>query len=58
MAQQLGREGFEVTLNFDQGDEPLDKHVDLPPYKNSEHLKLQLDQWVSTSFGIVARRPA
>lgn len=58
MAQKLGERGFNVCLNFDLGDEPLDHHVDVAPYKDDEHLKLQIAEWVTTSFGLVAGRPA
>lgn len=58
MARDLMAEGFEVTLNFDMGDQPMDQHVDVPPYEDDVHLKLQLMTWVTTSFGLVARRPA
>lgn len=58
MARDLMAEGFEVALNFDMGDQPVDKHIDMPPYALDNHLKLQLSDWVTTSFGLVARRPA
>mgnify|MGYP006283543521 CR=1 FL=1 len=58
MARDLMAEGFEVTFNFDMGDQPLDRHIDMPPYAIDNHLKLQLAQWVTTSFGLVVRRPA
>jgi SAM-dependent methyltransferase len=57
MARDLMAEGFEVTLNFDMGDHELDRHIDVPPYGHDHHLKLQLADWVTTSFGLVARRP-
>lgn len=57
MARDLMAEGFEVTLNFDMGDQPLDKHIDMPPYAMDNHLKLQLLEWVTTSFGLVVHRP-
>jgi SAM-dependent methyltransferase len=31
MAQALGGQGFQVELNFDLGNEPLDQYIDLPP---------------------------
>lgn len=34
----------------------LDSHVDLPPYKDTLHLKLMLMGYVSTSIGIVVQR--
>jgi SAM-dependent methyltransferase len=58
MARDLMADGFEVALNFDMGDQPIDRHIDQPPYCLDNHLKLQLSQWVTTSFGLVARRPA
>lgn len=57
MARDLMAEGFEVTLNFDLGDQPLDRHIDMAPYAVDNHLKLQLAKWVTTSFGLVVRRP-
>jgi hypothetical protein len=46
------------VLNFDTGDQPLDLHVDVPPYRQTDHLKLQIAQWVSTSFGLIVRKAA
>jgi hypothetical protein len=34
----------------------VDQHVDVPPYADSEHLKLAIQQYVTTSFGIIVRR--
>lgn len=58
MIADLTREGFRVEVNWDLGDQPLDHHVDVPPYSEDRHLKLRLDQWVSTSFGIIIHRPS
>ena len=58
MIADLTREGFRVEVNWDLGDQPLDHHVDVPPYSVDKHLKLRLDQWVSTSFGIIIHRPS
>ncbi len=57
MIADLTKMGLEVDTNWDLGDHPLDYHVDMPPYSMDNHLKLQLDRWVSTSFGLIARRP-
>jgi hypothetical protein len=43
-------------LRIEAGDLPPDYLVDLPPYCEDLHLKLLLEQYVSTSVGIVARR--
>jgi SAM-dependent methyltransferase len=50
--------GCELEFNFDMGGLPADHVVDLPPYKDDLHLKLQLDAWVTTSFGIAFTRSA
>jgi hypothetical protein len=35
------------------GEQPFARHVDLPPYSADFNLRLQIIQWVTTSFGIV-----
>jgi len=58
--EQFGSEladlGCALEFNFDLGGLPADHHVDLPPYTSSIHLKLQLEKWVTTSFGIAFTR--
>ena len=56
MAYDLNQMGCDVELNFHLGDLPIDKHIDVAPYSDDNHLKLQLSQWVTTSFGMVARK--
>ncbi|PNU05159.1 hypothetical protein A8V01_04425 [Novosphingobium guangzhouense] len=56
LGQRLKARGCEVLFNFELGDLPLDKHVDLPPYALDNHLKLRIEQWTTTSFGIVVRK--
>ena len=58
LARELIKMGYEVAkLNFYPGDGELDHHVDLPPFKQDHHLKLQLANYVTTSFAIVIRKP-
>jgi 2-polyprenyl-3-methyl-5-hydroxy-6-metoxy-1,4-benzoquinol methylase len=45
-----------LPLNFHTGDLPQDKYVDLPPYQQDVHLKLQVDSYTLTSYGIVLRK--
>lgn len=45
-----------LPMNFYTGDKPEDQHVDLPPYKQTIHLKLQIAKFVVTSFGLVLRK--
>jgi len=51
---EAGHEVFPIT--FDSGDSELDRVIDLPPYANDQHLKLQLMRWVATSFGMIVRK--
>lgn len=56
LARRLRRRGHEIVLNFDTGDQPLDLHIDMPPYRQDNHLKLQIAQWVTTSFGLIVKK--
>jgi SAM-dependent methyltransferase len=59
LANELMEMGYEVDmLNVYPGSGELDRHVDLPPYKLDPHLRLLLERYVSTSIGIVIRRPS
>lgn len=42
-----------LPVNWYTGDLPEDNYVDLPPYGEDKHLKLQIEQFVVTSLGIV-----
>jgi FkbM family methyltransferase len=56
---QLEAEGQRVwPLNFNPGSNPVDRYVDLPPYRSEPHLKLQLGRFVLTSVGLVIQRGA
>lgn len=69
LAQRLEQAGHEVApLDFDLGDKPLDRFIDLPPWAGDlppelgrlhaggGHLKLAVDGFVSTCFGIVIKK--
>jgi len=45
-----------LPFNFYTGVLPEDNYVDLPPYEQKLHLKLQIQQYVVTSFGLVIRK--
>ena len=45
-----------LPVNFYTGNLPEDKYVDLPPYEQKVHLKLQMDRYVITSFGLAIRK--
>ena len=69
LADRLGRQGHEVApLDFDIGDKPLDRFIDLPPWGHNlpaefarwhgegAHLKVAVDGFTSTCFGLVVRK--
>jgi len=33
-----------------------DRHSDIAPYSPDQHLKLQIERWVTTSFGLIIRK--
>lgn len=55
LARDLADQGCRIDLNFNLGDQPLDRHVDVPPYSSDNHLKLQIAKWTSTSFGVIVK---
>jgi 2-polyprenyl-3-methyl-5-hydroxy-6-metoxy-1,4-benzoquinol methylase len=60
LADRLSDQGFEIDLNLHVSmATPRDRFVALPPYPATDpsHLKLQIFDSVSTSFGIAIRRP-
>lgn len=72
IAHRLESKGFEVApLSFDVGNDPMDKFIDIPPYAHdwhfdqahgwaasgTPHVKLAVDGFLATCFGIIARKP-
>lgn len=58
LLSELALEGYQVAdLNLDSGGGAIDAFIDMPPYKQDPHLKLMLEKYVSTSIGIVVRKP-
>lgn len=69
LARRLEAQGHEVApFDFDLGDGPMDRFIDLPPYHydlpqlmsdwlgNPAHLKVAIDGFAATCFGIVVRK--
>lgn len=42
-----------IPFNWYTGNLPEDKYIDLPPYKEETHLKLMIEKFVLTSYGII-----
>lgn len=48
---------FVETISFDSGESTIDYFVDIPPYyRKKVHLKLELDNYVTTSVGLIIRK--
>jgi SAM-dependent methyltransferase len=57
LADRLTAAGHRVApLDLTPGDAPLDRHLDLPPYRPEPHLKLALEGHETTSVGIIVTR--
>lgn len=57
LVQELRREGHQIDVDFNAGSGPADRHVDVPPWQGP-HLKLQIQDFVSTSLALVIRAGA
>lgn len=57
LADELRNKGFFVEgIDFTAGGDELERYIDLPPYIDEPHLRLELaGKYVSTSLGIIIR---
>ena len=55
LAAELRSQGHEIVLNYNTGSGPFDRHIDVPPWSGI-HLKLQLEQYVTTSLGLLIQK--
>lgn len=54
---EMRQRGHQVeTFRLAEDSHLLDKHIDLPPYRQIAHLKTQLGAFVTTSVGVAIRR--
>ena len=58
IAKKLRQQGCVVELDFRRGNQPLDQHVDKPPYSGTDHLTLLSQGYVATSFGLIIEKKA
>jgi len=71
LAARLRAQGHEVAaFDFDMGHQPMDRFIDIPPWQHdlpeedarrlgdARHLKLGIDGFVATCFGIIIRKAA
>ena len=58
LADRLVRAGLEVEpFDFTTGTDVVEQFVDLPPYRSEPHLRLKMEAFQTTSFGLIVRRP-
>lgn len=57
LARDLRLDGHGITLTFPQATGPYDWHVDTPPYTHNPHLRLWLNGYVVTSYGLIIQKP-
>jgi SAM-dependent methyltransferase len=47
-----------AALDLTEGNQPIERYIDLPPYRSHPHLKLALEGIPTTSIGLVVHRRA
>jgi hypothetical protein len=55
LAAELTSQGHEIVLNYNTVRGPFDPHIDVPPWSGI-HLKLQLEQYVTASLGLLIQK--
>jgi 2-polyprenyl-3-methyl-5-hydroxy-6-metoxy-1,4-benzoquinol methylase len=59
LARRLTAEGHTVApFDFNPGLEPLDRYIDVPPFRSEPHLKLVLEGYAATSIGLIVQKRA
>lgn len=59
LSERLKAKGHEMAvMDWNAGDEPVDRYLDLPPYRHDPHLKMMLMGFTTTSIGILVRKGA
>lgn len=53
---RLREQGHKVDLDLQPGTGKLDQIIDVPPYKQLTHLKLQIENYVVTSVGLIIQK--
>lgn len=56
LERRLKLMGAEMEFNFNLGQQPLDRHIDVPLYSADGHVKLQIMRWATTSFGLIVHK--
>ncbi|TFW10114.1 methyltransferase domain-containing protein [Oxalobacteraceae bacterium OM1] len=52
----LREQGHAIDIDWANGNGYADQTIDLPPYKQEVHLRVQIQQYVVTSIGLIVRK--
>lgn len=52
----IRKEGHSIDIDFAGGTLPSDIFIDLPPYKQNPHIKLQIGEYTVTSIGLIIQK--
>lgn len=57
LARRLREKGHRVApFDFSVGDRPMERFIDVPPYRSEPHLVLALKGYATTSFGLIVQK--
>jgi hypothetical protein len=56
MVESLRAQGHSIDIDYSAGTGEIESYVDVPPYTADWHLRLRLEQYVSTSIGLIIRK--
>ena len=59
LARRLSALGHVVApFDFGMGSQPMERYIDVPPYRQEPHLVLALKGYATTSFGLIVQKAA
>jgi SAM-dependent methyltransferase len=57
LVERLTAQGHQVApLDLTEGQAPVERYIDVPPYREMPHLRLLLEGYVTTSVGLIIRK--
>ena len=56
IVQHLRKLGHHIEIDYSIGTGQLESYIDTPPYTNIPHIRLQLDEYTSTSIGLIIHK--
>jgi hypothetical protein len=57
LTERLTAKGHKVApFDLEPGLAPIDRYIDVPPYRVQPHLKLALEGYATTSIGVIVQR--